>query len=76
MNWTVSLVLCPCFDTFIAKNHLASEDPLAFSTCGHSCFESSLLPSLVQDKSLCSVRALRYYLDKAKDLRRGKNFLL
>ena len=32
-------------------------------------------PSLVQDKSLCPVRALRYYLDKTKDLRKGKRIL-
>ena len=32
--------------------------------------------SLVQDKSLCPVRALRYYLDKTKDLRKGKKLLL
>ena len=32
----------------------------------------TLDPSLVQDKSLCPVRALRYYLDKTKDLRKGK----
>ena len=32
-------------------------------------------PSLVQDKSLCPVRAWRYYLDKIKDLRKGKKLL-
>ena len=35
----------------------------------------TLDPSLVQDKSLCSVRVLRYYLDKTKDLRKGKKLL-
>ena len=35
----------------------------------------TLDPSLVQDKSLCPVRALRYYLDKTKDLRKGKKLL-
>ena len=35
----------------------------------------TLDPFLVQDMSLCPVRALRYYLDKTKDLRKGKKLL-
>ena len=31
--------------------------------------------SLSEDKSLCPVRALRYYLDRTKDLRTGKDLL-
>ena len=31
--------------------------------------------SLSEDKSLCPVRALRYYLDRTKDLRKGKDFV-
>ena len=30
--------------------------------------------SLQEDKTLCPVRALRYYLDRTKDLRKGKDF--
>ena len=56
-------------------NLLASEGPLPISTCSHSCFEPFLDPALVQDKSLCPVRALRCYLDKTKDLRKGKEIL-
>ena len=37
--------------------------------------KSTLVPSLVQVKSLYLVRALRYYLDKTKNLRKGKKFL-
>ena len=32
----------------------------------------SLDDSLKEDKSLCPVRGLRYYLDRTKDLRKGK----
>ena len=35
----------------------------------------SLDNSLKEDKSLCPVRALRYYLDRTKDLRRGKDLV-
>ena len=31
--------------------------------------------SLSEDRSLCPVRALRYYLDKTKDLRQGKDLV-
>ena len=52
---------------FIAKNQLASEGPLAI--------QQVVIPILDQDKSLCPVRALRYYLDKTKDLRKVKKLL-
>ena len=35
----------------------------------------SLDRSLKEDRSLCPVRALRYYLDKTKDLRSGKELV-
>ena len=35
----------------------------------------SLDNSLTEDKSLCPVRALRYYLDRTKDLRKGKDLV-
>ena len=35
----------------------------------------SLDKSLKEDKSLCPVRALRYYLDRTKDLRKGKDLV-
>ena len=57
---------------FIAKNQLASEGPLAIQPVVIPTLKPTLDPSLVQDKSLCPVRALRYYLDKTKDLRKGK----
>ena len=36
----------------------------------------SLDRSLKEDKSLCPVHALRYYLDRTKDLRKGKTWFL
>ena len=38
-------------------------------------FAPSLDKSLTEDKSLCTVRALRYYLDRTKDLRKGKDLV-
>ena len=35
----------------------------------------SLDKSLTEDKSLCPVRALRYYLDRTKDLHKGKGLV-
>ena len=35
----------------------------------------SLDKSLTEDKSLCPVRALRYYLDRTKDLRKDKDLV-
>ena len=60
---------------FIAKNQLASEGPLAIQPVVIPALKPTLDPSLIQDKSLCPVRALRYYLDKTKDLRKGKKLL-
>ena len=60
---------------FITKNRLASEGPLADQPVVSPALKPTLYPSLVHDKSLCPVRALRYYLDKTKDLRKGKKLL-
>ena len=60
---------------FIAKIQLASEGPLAIQPVVIPALKPTLDPSLVQDRSLCPVRALRYYFDRTKDLRKGKKFL-
>ena len=60
---------------FIAKNQLASEGPLAIQPVVIPALKPTLDPSLIQDKSLCPVRSLRFYLDKTKDLRKGKKLL-
>ena len=61
------------FSPSTAKNQLASEGPLAIQPVVIPALKPTLDPSLMQDKSLCPVRSLRYYLDK--DLRKGKKLL-
>ena len=56
-------------------NHLASKAPLVFQPVVIPALEPSLDYALVPDKFLCPVRALRGYLDKSKDLRKGKKIL-
>ena len=60
---------------FLAKNQLASEGPLAIQPVVIPALKPTLDPSLLQDRSLCPVRSFRYYLDKTKDLRKGKKLL-
>ena len=61
---------------FLTKNQLASD--------GHNIVQPVVIPalkpdldhSLSEDVTLCPVRSLRYYIDKTKDLRKGKHLLL
>ena len=46
-----------------------------FSSGGHPSFSSNSGQVPVDDKSLCPVRALQYYLDRTKDLRKGKDLV-
>ena len=55
---------------FISKNQLAREGPTSVALV----VIPALAPSL-EDRSLCPVRALRYYLDRTKDLRQGKELV-
>ena len=69
-DWSnVSLSPSP---SFISKNHLAKEGPACVAPVIIPALAPSLDRSLKEDRSLCPVRALRYYLDKTKDLRSGK----
>ena len=55
---------------FIAKNQLASVSPVtipALTTIVDRQFK--------EDRTLCAVRALRYYLDRTKDLRGSQSLL-
>ena len=54
----------------MAKNQLASDGPVVILA-----LKPHLDSSLTQDRSLCPVRALKYYLDRTKDLRKNKNLL-
>ena len=72
-DWSnVSLSPSP---SFISKNHLAKEGPSCVAPVIIPALAPSLDRSLKEDRSLCPVRALRYYLDKTKDLRSGKELV-
>ena len=72
-NWSqVSLYPSP---SFLSKNQLARDGPAAVAPDVIPALAPSLDRSLKEDKSLCPVRALRYYLDRTKDLRSGKDLV-
>ena len=72
-NWTrVSLYPSP---SFISKNQLAKEGSTSVAPVVIPALAPSLDRSLKEDKSLCPVRALRYYLDRTKDMRVGKDLV-
>ena len=72
-DWSkVSLYPSP---SFLAKNHLAKEGPECVAPVVIPALAPTLDKSLKEDRSLCPVRALRYYLDKTQDLRRGKELV-
>ena len=65
-NWTqVSLYPSP---SFISKNQLAKEGSASVAPVVIPALAPSLDRSLGEDKSLCPVRALRYYLDRTKEI--------
>ena len=65
-NWSqVSLYPSP---SFLSKNQLARDGSAAVAPVVIPALAPSLDKSLNDDKSLCPVRALRYYLDRTKDL--------
>ena len=69
-DWlNVSLFPSPCF---LSKNQLAREGPSLVAPVIIPALAPTLDKSLKDDRTLCPVRALRYYLDKTKDLRTGK----
>ena len=63
------VTLFPSSD-FIAKNQLARE-------CSQSVSPVTIpaLTTIVEDRTLCPVRALRFYLDRTKDLRGSRSLL-
>ena len=72
-NWSqVSLYPSPIF---LSKNQLALEGPACVAPVVIPALGPSLDKSLTEDKSLCPVRALRYYLDRTKDLRKDKDLV-
>ena len=69
-NWSqVSLYPSP---SFLSKNQLARDGPACVALVVIPALAPSLDKSLMEDKSHCPVRALRYYLDWTKELHKGK----
>ena len=72
-DWSnVSLYPSP---SFISKNHLANEGPGCVAPVIIPALAPTLDKSLQEDRTLCPVRSLRYYLDKTKDLRSDKELV-
>ena len=69
-DWSkVSLYPSP---SFLSKNQLAKEGPDSVAPVVLPALAPSLDKSLKGDRSLCPVRALRYYLDRTSDLIRAE----
>ena len=67
-DWSkVSLYPSP---SFLSKNQLAWDGPTSVAPVVIPALAPTLDKSLSGDRSLCPVRALRYYLDRTKDFRR------
>ena len=61
--------------SFLSKNQLARDGPASVAPVVIPALAPTLDKSLSEDRSLCPVRALRYYLDRTKDLRQGKDLV-
>ena len=72
-DWSkVSLYPSP---SFLSKNQLARDGPASVAPVIIPALAPTLDKSLSGDRSLCPVRALRYYLDRTKDSRQGKELV-
>ena len=72
-NW--SQVTLASSTAFLARNQVASEGPTAIKPVVILAIKPHLDSSFTQDRSLCPVRALKYYLDSTKHLKKNKNLL-
>ena len=61
--------------SFPSKNQLAKEGPGSVAQVVIPALAPTLNRSLKSDRSLCPVRALRYYLDRTSDLRQNKELV-
>ena len=71
-NQTVSLYPSP---SFLSKNQLAKKGPDSVAPVVIPTLAPTLDKSLKDDRSLCPVRALRYYLDRTSGLRQNKELV-
>ena len=73
-DWSeVSLYPSP---SFLSKNQVAKEGPDSVAPGVITALVPTLDRSLESDRSLCPVRALRYYVDRTSDLRQNKEVVL
>ena len=68
------VALFPSSD-FIAKNQLAREGSQSVSPVNIPALTTNVDRQCKEDRTLCPVRALRYYLDRTKDLRGSRPLL-
>ena len=61
--------------SFLSKNQLAKEGPDRVAPVVIPALAPTLDRSLKSDRSLCPVRALRYYLDGTSDLKQNKELV-
>ena len=61
--------------SFLSKNQLAKEGPDSMAPVVIPALAPALDRSLKSDRSLCPVRALRYYLDRTSDIRQNKELV-
>ena len=61
--------------SFLSKNQLTREGPDSVAPVVIPALAPTLDESLKGDRSLCPVRALRYYLDRTSDLRQNKELV-
>ena len=61
--------------SFLSKNQLAKEGPESVAPVVIPALAPTLDRSLKSDRSLCPVRALRYYLERTSDLRQNKELV-
>ena len=72
-DWSkVSLFPSP---SFLSKNQLAKEGPESVAPVVIPALAPTLDRSLKSDRSLCPIRALRYYLDRTSDIRQDKELV-
>ena len=61
--------------SFLSKNQLTKEGPDSVASVVIPALAPILDKSLKSDRSLCPIRALRYYLDRTSDLRQNKELV-
>ena len=72
-DWS-KVSLYPSFSS-LSKNQLARDGPDSVAPVVITALSPSLDKSLKEDRSLCLVRALRYYLNKTQELRQNKELV-